>query len=482
MPSVTLPVREDRRLIQICVEQIRQAKTVRLSGPAGSGKSRLLRVVAKRLSETATVRYVPEVAAWTMRAGEVQDALRVAVRTEQDAKRLAWLVDLMGVGFLRDRPVRELSHGERQRVLLTAALAHEADGGSRGNRAVSVVLDEPNRHLDRQGRAALDEALRLYGEKAEAEASNRHTRRCKADKLLVCEVRKRVDGRVFAAEIETSATAKLGTSAAAGIESVNSTDKTFARKQNPAADPFSGFVDTLLLCRDEVLVLEDLRLVRPLDSVPLLAHLQPGEPWMVAGPMGCGKTTLLKTIAGMTPAAGGAVGWKAAVGNGAFSRAMRSSGAQGGGTRVRRLAVAELGFVGAEPALGLFGDTVGQEIRLGARTETAAQAGLAFLAHLLGQSAADLSRRRPWTLSRAAQVFTALVAVLVKQPAVVLLDEPAEGLDRPGLEVLARLLAQMGARVVVLVATHEPFLLERFSRRVTLPAQGGSVAPRGEGR
>jgi energy-coupling factor transporter ATP-binding protein EcfA2 len=146
------------------------------------------------------------------------------------------------------------------------------------------------------------------------------------------------------------------------------------------------------------------------------------------------------------------------------------------------LAVAELGFVGAEPALGLFGDTVGQEIRLGARTETAAQAGLAFLAHLLGQSAADLSRRRPWTLSRAAQVFTALVAVLVKQPAVVLLDEPAEGLDRPGLEVLARLLAQMGARVVVLVATHEPFLLERFSRRVTLPAQGGSVAPRGEGR
>ncbi|MDQ7779396.1 MAG: ABC transporter ATP-binding protein [Planctomycetota bacterium] len=60
-------------------------------------------------------------------------------RNAHDAEVVARALDLVDVKHLADRPVRELSLGERQRVFIAMALAQEAG---------LFLLDEPTTHLD----------------------------------------------------------------------------------------------------------------------------------------------------------------------------------------------------------------------------------------------------------------------------------------------------------------------------------------------
>jgi iron complex transport system ATP-binding protein len=65
-------------------------------------------------------------------------ALRVAPQ-ESDYRAVARALELAGIETLRQRPLVELSGGERQSVYIASALAQEAE---------LMVLDEPTTHLD----------------------------------------------------------------------------------------------------------------------------------------------------------------------------------------------------------------------------------------------------------------------------------------------------------------------------------------------
>jgi iron complex transport system ATP-binding protein len=147
--------------------RIERGERVALVGPNGAGKSTLLRaltgVVAPtsgrvtidgvdvaRLDRPALARriaVVPQAAAvpFAARVEEVvalgrlphEDPIRGARPADRAA--VAAAIDRVGVGHLVGRDARELSHGERQLVLLALAVAQAAP---------VLVLDEPTVHLD----------------------------------------------------------------------------------------------------------------------------------------------------------------------------------------------------------------------------------------------------------------------------------------------------------------------------------------------
>ena len=134
-------------------------------GPNGAGKSTLLRVVAgverppdgrvhllghdvwrAEAAARAHLAYVPEHPELAPYAS-VGEVVRLAARLRglPDGAASAAL-DVVGLGDLAHRTVRELSMGQRRRALLAAAFIGEP---------LVVVLDEPLETMDRPTRAAI---------------------------------------------------------------------------------------------------------------------------------------------------------------------------------------------------------------------------------------------------------------------------------------------------------------------------------------
>lgn len=158
-------------------------------------------------------------------------------------------------------------------------------------------------------------------------------------------------------------------------------------------------------------------------------NFAPGRVWLVTGPNGCGKTTLLKTLAGLLPAVAGAV-----------TPSM---------TRGRDGAV----FVHSTPFL--FKGSLRKNLRLaGDGVDAASVASLFGLDAHLDQSVAHLSHG---LRQRAAMARAVLCG-----PKALLLDEPEGGLDDQAL-ARWRAFAQQTverAQLTLIVAAHRPAGLE----------------------
>ncbi|MCP9791442.1 ABC transporter ATP-binding protein [Vulcanococcus limneticus] len=166
--------------------------------------------------------------------------------------------------------------------------------------------------------------------------------------------------------------------------------------------------------------------------------LEPGQPALVAGRSGSGKTTLLELISGLAQPQRGAILW-----NGTALNA-----------RQRRWLC---GLVFQFPERHFLGLTVGQELKLGQRRLASEQ-----LERVLAQvGLAGLSlQQAPERLSGGQQRRLALAVQLLRDPKVLLLDEPTAGLDWSVRGEVLQLLDQLSRERVLLVVTHEPELFE----------------------
>ncbi len=189
--------------------------------------------------------------------------------------------------------------------------------------------------------------------------------------------------------------------------------------------------------------------------------LASGEPRLVAGRSGSGKSSLLEIIGGLARPNAGTILW-----NG-----------ESLGERERRWLC---GLVFQFPERHFLGLSVGQELRLG-RRRLAGDAVAAALRQV-GLEGVSL-QERPERLSGGQQRRLTLAVQLLRNPKVLLLDEPTAGLDWTVRDEVLQLLGSLARERALLVVTHEPELFRgvidqgwRLERGVLQPLEGGPPA------
>ena len=197
-------------------------------------------------------------------------------------------------------------------------------------------------------------------------------------------------------------------------------------------------------------------LVRALDNVSVA--FEPGEFTAIVGPSGSGKTTLLNLVGLLDEPSSGKVFIEDKDVSGLSSKEMAK-------TRARRIGFVFQSF-NLVPVLTA-AENVETALHL-ARTpgnrrtqteEALAQVGLG-----------ELINRRPGELSGGQQQRVAVARALVKQPALVIADEPTANLDSENGAQILDLMRKMNETrgVTFLFSTHDPMVMERARRVVKL--------------
>ncbi len=203
-----------------------------------------------------------------------------------------------------------------------------------------------------------------------------------------------------------------------------------------------------------MLELQDLSYHPATAAAPVLhevsLQLASGEPALVAGRSGSGKTTLLELISGLAEPDGGQIRWD---GEPLTARQRRWL----------------CGLVFQFPERHFLGLSVGQELRLGQRRFDSQRASRVMEQVGLG----DISlQQAPERLSGGQQRRLSLAVQLLRDPRVLLLDEPTAGLDWTVREEVLALLLELGRERALLIVTHEPELFRGVVQKAWRLEQG----------
>jgi branched-chain amino acid transport system ATP-binding protein len=215
--------------------------------------------------------------------------------------------------------------------------------------------------------------------------------------------------------------------------------------------------------------------ITALEDVSL--EVQRGEILGVIGPNGAGKTTLFNVICGFVKPDSGTLSWR--------GRPLE---------RHRPDRLAELGIARTLQGVGLFRRlTVLENVMTGAERFRGAGFASALLAlprsdrderqlqeralralHTVG--CAEISDRLPGTLPYAVQKRVALARALAAEPDLLLLDEPAGGLDAEELSDLAKLLDSLRSELAVMLVDHHMDLVTSVCDRLAVLDFGRVIA------
>jgi ATP-binding cassette subfamily F protein uup len=465
---------------------LRAGDRVGLIGPNGSGKSTLLKLLAGReepdagtrsLRRTARVGYLAQEKVFAPGQTGRQAVLAALADEplEERERQTQAAIALTQAGFTDpDGPADALSGGWDKRLALARELARRPD---------LLLLDEPTNHLDLPGIVWLERLLRAAPFGYLVATHDRVFLRAVADEVL--EVSRVYPGGYFrapgpyddfaekrAAYLEGQArqqeavanqvrrdaewlgrkeSAQRRKAASRIGEAARRREELEALKYRNAAAGAAG-IDFVATGRQTRQLLTAAGVAKSLGGRPLFAGvdltLAPGTKLGVLGPNGSGKSTLLRVLAGeVAPDAG---------------TLTRADGL--------RAALFEQGRVALDPAVSLRralcpnGDTVvyrGRPLHVVAWAKQ-----FLFRAEQLEVPVGDLS---------GGEQARVRIAQLMLRPAdLLLLDEPANDLDIPALEVLEDSLAEFpGALVLV---SHDRELMGRLCTEVVgLDGRGGAA-------
>jgi putative ABC transport system ATP-binding protein len=186
--------------------------------------------------------------------------------------------------------------------------------------------------------------------------------------------------------------------------------------------------------------------------------IEPGEFTVFSGPSGSGKTTLLNIVGLLDEATSGKVVLEGQDISGLSGNALAA-------VRAKRIGFIFQSFnlipvlsarENVELALQLSGDNTDMRARA---TQMLKDVGLG-----------EYTERRPNQLSGGQQQRVAIARALVKQPALVIADEPTANLDSTNgaavLDIMRRMNEERG--ITFIFSTHDPMVMERARRIVRL--------------
>ena len=459
---------------------IPEGSFVLVAGSTGAGKSTLLRAVnglvphfsggtfsgrvAVMGRDTLTVAprdladvvaFVPQDPAASFVLDRVEDELAYAMENLGVARaamrrRVEETLDLLDIERLRDREVRSLSGGEKQRVAIASALT---------TRPRVLVLDEPTSQLDPQGAEDVLAALqRLVHDVGLT--------------VLVAEHRlERIAGYV---DLAIACRAGAGPLPGPPSDVLRTIDAgppvarlgralgwvppplTVRDARRRAAGHRLGHPPTPRLIGVGEVLLRAERMRAGYGREPVLdavdVELRAGEVVALMGRNGAGKTTLLRCLVGVhAPDSGRVVA----------------------GTRAPVPGV-DAALCPQEPESVLFCDRVLDEVAVTGQSDPAE------ILAALGLTA--LAERHPRDLSAGERLLVALGAIVATGARILLLDEPTRGLDPETKDRLSSFLrghtAKGGAAVF---ATHDVELAAALADRVVMIAGGEVIADGGPG-
>jgi energy-coupling factor transporter ATP-binding protein EcfA2 len=362
--------------------------------------------------------------------------------------RVPEVLDEMGLAGLERERSRRLSGGQQQRLALAGALAPRPD---------ILILDEPTANLDPPGAADFMERLAaLRSERSTTIVLIEHLVEAAwpmADLILALDA----DGRPIdfgtPREVERRSARRLrdaGIWLPAAVErrigAGDATAREWPRPDLPVVD---------LASAQPVVAATDLRFGFDRNE-PVIRdvnlRIDAGERVALTGPNGSGKTTLARLLVGLLRPDMGTV------------RLL--------GDDPARLSPAELArraqYVFQDPERQFLAQTVEEEVLLGLRF--AVRPSARVLMGRLGLPLDRFGRRSPYRLSGGEQRRLSLAVALVREPAVLVLDEPTFGQDRNGYEGLLEILHErLGAGATLIAATHDRrFVADATERTIEL--------------
>lgn len=384
------------------------------------------------------------------------------IRREMQA-RVAEVMDLLGLTALRERPLRSLSGGERQKVALASALVL---------RPSLLVLDEPTSQLDPQAAAELlDLLVRLNRELGLTIVLAEH----RLERVLpfVHRVVYVENGRITLDGPVPETVLKLP-----HVPPVIALARQLGWQPIPLtvadAVPFIKKMETLppqkaathKAATDALLLdVKDLNFAYSQQGVlqKVCLQVRAGELVALLGHNGAGKSTLLRCVVGLLQ------------GQGEIMVNGRST---------QNLRVAEIcrdvAYLPQNPDDLLFASSVAEELAVTLANHGMATDGVVIDRLLAELGLAETRTAYPRDLSVGQRQRVALGAVAVTEPPLILLDEPTRGLDAGAKLTLAaiweRWLAQ--GRGILLV-THDVELVAQVAHRVVI-LQAGRVVAEGD--
>lgn len=379
-------------------------------------------------------------------------------------KRVEEALDQLRIAHLRARPVSSLSGGEKQRVAIAAALTLHPR---------LLVLDEPTSQLDPLAAEEVLLALRQLNEDLGITiilSEHRLERVIQyADYVLYwpgAGQPPRLDTPAAALQQIDLTPPVVTLAKALGWQPLPLTIKegrAFARDLKQQLRPRGDGRASSRNGHAPVVLVEGLwhRYENGVESLRGVGFdVQPGEFVAIMGRNGSGKSTLLKHLVGLLPGRRGRV---------------QVLGEDAARTPTAKLA-RRVAYVPQNPDRLLFTERAVDELAFSRRAHGLPADPTADAALLERLGMAELGERHPQDLSAGQRQRLALAAMLVTDPAILLLDEPTRGLDYVQKRHLAALLTELRSQgKAVIMATHDVELAAASADRVLLMAEGEIV-------